>query len=365
MFARASLYRSWVRSSPLDPSVIVVALAALALAAGCPSAPRAREPARAVEPALIEAPRAIGSEATEAGNLEVPEEDAAPDGVACTRTSDCESGQACRGPRGCESAWACGEALDCSGERVAYCDCDGSTFYAPRGCPGRPYAYLGACDAVGPLAGADELGMHAYDEQPTTADRACTSSAECPSGRQCYGPPGCGVTWRCERLRGCRGPRVELCGCDGVTFRAVAACAGRPYLHVGACDGELAVAEATPGGAPPRSSPTGPAAATSPTAGASSTSAPPASLAPATGGERACASQRDCPRGEICEGPEGCGVTWTCRRPAARCNPDTQVFCDCERNTFRASMTCPGRPYAHRGSCEIDRMLELSGASAR
>jgi hypothetical protein len=56
-------------------------------------------------------------------------------------------------------------------------------------------------------------------------------------------------------------------------------------------------------------------------------------------------------------------MTWTCERPAERCNPDTQVFCDCERNTFRASMNCPGQPYAHRGSCEIDRLLELSGAS--
>jgi hypothetical protein len=67
----------------------------------------------------------------------------------------------------------------------------------------------------------------------------------------------------------------------------------------------------------------------------------------------------------VCTGPQGCGMTWTCQRPPARCNPDTQVFCDCERNTFRASMTCPGRPYAHRGSCEIDRMLELSGAALR
>jgi hypothetical protein len=59
-------------------------------------------------------------------------------------------------------------------------------------------------------------------------------------------------------------------------------------------------------------------------------------------------------------------MTWTCQRPPPeRCNPDTQVFCDCERNTFRASMNCPGQPYAHRGSCEIDRMLELSGAALR
>jgi hypothetical protein len=28
-------------------------------------------------------------------------------------------------------------------------------------------------------------------------------------------------------------------------------------------------------------------------------------------------------------------------------------------------MFCPARPYRHRGSCEIDRMMELRGAAVR
>ena len=38
---------------------------------------------------------------------------------------------------------------------------------------------------------------------------------------------------------------------------------------------------------------------------------------------------------------------------------------DCQGRDFRASMFCPGRTYAHRGSCEIDRLLDLSGAATR
>ncbi len=308
----------------------------------------------------------------------VREDLAAPDGTACAHSDECGAGQLCRGPRGCTTPWACGAPPeDCSGERIAYCDCDGATFYAISGCPGRSYAHVGACDAMGPLAAADELGLHDYDEPPTTEDRTCTSSAECRRGEQCFGPPGCGMEWRCERVRGCGRETVELCGCDGASFRASARCPGRPYLRRGSCDVAVARADETEptspdaavavarlgldAGTPARTSVTSSAvavASVAPDAGV------PASLGVGPG-ERVCSTSRDCRRGELCIGPPGCGMAWVCARPTERCNPDTQVFCDCERNTFRASMNCPGQPFAHRGSCEIDRMLELSGASAR
>lgn len=314
----------------------------------------------------------------------VPEETSAPEGPSCTTSRECAAGQACRGPRGCNQAWACGEAGACEGERVAYCDCDGATFYAPAGCPGRSYASVGACDAIGPLAAADELGLHDYDEPPTTQDRTCISNAECRRGEQCFGAPGCGMQWRCQRVRGCDRTRVELCDCNGETFRASAQCPGRPYARRGSCEGEAVAAAVVPRVETPRAAtPARPqvehtvAALNELTSEAESATlierestqmaaserepvaiSPTPALAPGT-----CLTSRDCARGQICTGPEGCGMTWTCARPTERCNPDTQVFCDCERNTFRASMTCPGRPYAHRGSCEIDRLLELSGAS--
>ncbi|MDQ3037281.1 MAG: hypothetical protein M3Y87_33110, partial [Myxococcota bacterium] len=78
-----------------------------------------------------------------------------------------------------------------------------------------------------------------------------------------------------------------------------------------------------------------------------------------------CTTSRDCARGQICQGAPGCGMQWTCSRPERECVRDTQVFCDCEGQDFRASMFCPGRPFAHRGSCEIDRLLDLSGAAPR
>ncbi|MBX7190530.1 MAG: hypothetical protein K1X94_00645 [Sandaracinaceae bacterium] len=335
---------------------------------GCPSSahvqapPPRHEPEPTPEPAPEPAPEPIDE------GPHVREDTVAPAGPACTTTAECGAGQTCRGPRGCTSPWACGEPPDCSGELVAYCDCDGSTFHAPAGCPGRAYLHAGPCEELGPLASADELGIHAYDEPPTTEDRTCESNADCRAGEQCYGPPGCGMPWRCERLRGCAGPRGELCGCDGQSFRASLQCPGRPYVRRGAC-GDVAVAAITPPALADahaaQTTSTQTAQATQQTA--QRTEATQSTAAPTTteSGERICQTSRDCRRGQVCSGPPGCGMTWTCQRPAERCNPDTQVFCDCERNTFRASMNCPGQPYAHRGSCEIDRMLELSGARVR
>ncbi len=167
---------------------------------------------------------------------------------------------------------------------------------------------------------------------------------------------GCGGGFRCERVRGCSRARVAFCGCDGETFMASSDCPGRAFLRRGACD--EAISSATPEGPvvvatapPPTVEP--PPAPPGPTTIAST---------PTPGG---CTSSRDCRAGRVCTGPPGCGVVWTCQRPAERCNPDTQVFCYCEGETFRASMTCPGRPHAHRGSCAIDQMLDLSGAALR
>lgn len=330
---------------------------------GCPSPARVRQqPRPEPPPPVLEEPEPEPEPVEEEEPaFVVPEDATAPEGgAACTTGRECSAAQLCRGPRGCGLPWACGEACAPGAETIAYCDCDGQTFYAPMGCPGRAYVHPGACDMMGPLAAADELGMHAYDEPPTDEDRTCTSSAECPAGEQCYGPPGCGMSWRCERVRGCGATRVELCGCDGQSFRASPHCPGRPYLRRGSCDG-VAVAALSPNASGTASERRPPSVASGSVAPTSSPSTAPG----VSGAEGTCTSQRDCRGGTICTGPEGCGMTWTCQRPARRCNPDTQVFCDCERNTFRASMTCPGRPYAHRGSCEIDRMLELSGAALR
>jgi hypothetical protein len=88
---------------------------------------------------------------------------------------------------------------------------------------------------------------------------------------------------------------------------------------------------------------------------------------PVADAPRGCSSNRSCRRGEVCQGVAGCGeeVVWQCAPPTRPCVTDTQVFCDCEGHDFRASMFCPARPYRHRGSCELDRSLELSGATLR
>jgi hypothetical protein len=155
----------------------------------------------------------------------VYEDTTAPDGPPCVRSSECGEGSACRGPAGCGSLWACGEAIACEPATIAYCDCDGQTFYAQSGCAGRPYHHVGSCE----LASAEpvELGIPDGDEPLTTEDRACTSSADCRRWETCFGMPGCGV-FRCERVRRCRRDSVAFCGCDGLTFRASSNCPGRP-----------------------------------------------------------------------------------------------------------------------------------------
>lgn len=285
----------------------------------------------------------------------IPEDTAAPEGGAsCLHTSECSAGEACRGAPGCVSPWACGAPRECGSEHVAYCDCDGVTFHAPSGCPGRTYAHVGPCEDPG-IADAS-YGLPDGDEPITQRDRTCTSSADCRGGEICYGPPGCGMEWRCERARGCaRGGRSDFCSCDGETFRGLRNCPGQPYTRVGACDEVIASVPPPHDAETSTTTPTTTTATT--TATSSETSAP---LAPGQ-----CRTNRDCRRGEVCAGGAGCGDPWTCIRRTERCNPDTQYFCDCEGETFTASMTCPSRPYAHRGSCAIDQVIDLAGAALR
>ena len=372
--ARASLYaRGLMR--------LVLGLALVVLTACSGTERRAERPPEPARVTPVSEPIAI-TEAPEPEPPPIPEDSEAPEGPACTTTADCRGGLACRGPRGCTSEWACGEPRACDeADRVAYCACDGfTTFYAPAGCPGRPYASVGPCGEVGVALGEGEMGIPAGDEPLTSEDRLCESSEECGRGRACYGQGGCGVAWSCQRVRGCGRAQATFCGCDGTTFTASSRCPGRPFAHRGACRGDEAVAST--GGmdagvarssSPRESRDAGAAIASSRAprdAGVDARAAIAASSVDAGASEvprspDACRTSRDCRGMRVCMGPPGCGFEWTCQRPPERCNPDTQVFCDCEGNTFRASMNCPGQPYAHRGSCDIDRLMDLSGAIVR
>lgn len=347
---------SFAASSSWRVSGVLLALG-IGVLAGCAGTTRSAPPAPTPEPVVEPEPEP-------APRLPTVEEDTPGGGDACDEFTACASGAMCRGPAGCQSDWSCGEPRACGEERVAYCGCDGVSFYGMANCPARPYRHTGACDAEGPSLAAGEYGIPDYDERPTSQDRVCSTNADCRSGEVCFGSPGCGVNWRCQRVRGCASAQENFCGCDGETFRARGQCPGRPYVHRGACGGDGTAVAAAPSTASPAARPaTGTPARPAGTVGAATPTT--STLPPAPVGARTCTSSRDCASGELCIGPEGCGMTWTCARPTQRCNPDTQVFCDCERNTFRASMTCPGRPFAHRGSCEMDRLLELSGAAIR
>jgi hypothetical protein len=66
-----------------------------------------------------------------------------------------------------------------------------------------------------------------------------------------------------------------------------------------------------------------------------------------------CEDSSDCSEGEMCTGPQGCDVQWTCQ-PSRPCTKDLQTYCSCEGETVRGSGSCPPVPYLHRGFCEGD-----------
>ena len=68
-------------------------------------------------------------------------------------------------------------------------------------------------------------------------------------------------------------------------------------------------------------------------------------------GTRACRTGSDCAANELCMGPEGCGVQWTCRAGPIGCTADLSPFCGCDGTTFFGSSSCPTRPFVHRGAC--------------
>ncbi len=366
-------------------------LLAACSAAAPPPPVQEPEPSAPMVEAVVEAP--VEGEPAEPAL----EEDATPDGAACEATSECEDGQHCRGPVGCEAPWACGAPRECGTLSVAYCGCDALTFYALEGCPGQPYQHVGPCDELG-----EEIA--ANDVEEVEGNTLCATDADCRAGYVCGGVAGCGTFWTCVRRRAarCGRERVPYCSCDGETFAAPVRCPGRPIAHAGDCAGdepEQAVAAADPTPTPtepppPATTPAAPAATTpaatparaaSPPAAAPVATAPPASPPsppeppapasppsppeppaatppgpaqsepePAQPSARPCISNRECPRGQVCEGAAGCDTEWFCARPSQRCIADTQYFCGCGGETFLASMTCPGRPHRHRGSCPRD-----------
>lgn len=67
-------------------------------------------------------------------------------------------------------------------------------------------------------------------------------------------------------------------------------------------------------------------------------------------GQTTCTSNEDCGPEEMCAGPAGCDVPWTCQ-PHRPCTMDLRAFCSCEGETIRGSSTCPPAPYKHAGEC--------------
>lgn len=200
------------------------------------------------------------------------------------------------------------------------------------------------------------------------AGRTCTTTADCDGGLECYGGEGCAVPWSCQPAlgRACTDDLAAFCGCDGRTFRGSSTCPAQPFTHRGPCE--------MPPPPPPDAGPGGCAlgdgrecaVGTMCLVGDCTTCycAAPGALR-CTGGcvdagptdtgtsLRTCRSSRDCPRGDLCIGEQGCGVPWTCRNivEIGGCTTDFVPFCGCDGQTFHGSSRCPGQPYQNRGGC--------------
>lgn len=67
--------------------------------------------------------------------------------------------------------------------------------------------------------------------------------------------------------------------------------------------------------------------------------------------EETCTSNEDCEDGEMCTGPAGCDIPWTCEK-ARPCTRDLRQYCSCEGETIQGSGSCPPAPYKHPGACK-------------
>jgi hypothetical protein len=98
------------------------------------------------------------------------------------------------------------------------------------------------------------------------------------------------------------------------------------------------------------SQPTTPDPTPPPPTGTGVVLAPPASGAPASG--KPCKANAECAAGEICDFAPGCDTPGMCNAQHP-CTRDLVTFCGCNGTNFQGSSTCPDRPFAHRGGCDL------------
>jgi hypothetical protein len=229
------------------------------------------------------------------------------------------------------------------------------------GCPAPPPA--GDDDLAGPAS--DAPVVQPDGPEPDLAMTLACGQGTCAGDQICAGAPGCKSDWACAAAPRCTKDLVPYCGCDGKTFRGSGNCPGQPYLRRGECDGACLAQEAR--GVGPCDAVLGVffdgrgcrAQSGCTCEGRDCKSAYP-SLMTCQEAHAGCGGARadgmPCSRGEqcqssICEGM-GCGPDEARCVPKGRgCTRDLVEWCSCEGRTFRASGTCPGRPYKHKGPC--------------
>ena len=144
-------------------------------------------------------------------------------GESCDAGEECSSG-ICEG-EGCNPGQGICAPMDraCTMDLAPYCGCDGATFEASSGCPGKRYSARGPCAPPPPAKKA--------------VGESCDAADECEAGI-CEGQgcgPGQGVCAANDRR--CTRDMHAYCGCDGKTFRASGTCPGQRFSARKACPG--------------------------------------------------------------------------------------------------------------------------------
>ncbi len=60
-----------------------------------------------------------------------------------------------------------------------------------------------------------------------------------------------------------------------------------------------------------------------------------------------CSGPESCEEGEVCSGELGCGMPWACLARTCDADDPAVLLCSCEGRTFRAQLSCVGRPAAY------------------
>ncbi|NVB42973.1 hypothetical protein G6O69_34445 [Pseudenhygromyxa sp. WMMC2535] len=165
----------------------------------------------------------VADEGADEGAAAGPTGPALPDGALCDSDADCGDAQVCEGV-GCEAGQGRCVSTErmCTRDLATYCGCDGAEFQSSGSCPGKRYAYPGACEpklAIG---------------EPCADGRQCASGMCLGEGLEGCGRAAMGTCADAETA--CTMDLATYCGCNNFEFQGSGSCPNRQFAYRGPCE---------------------------------------------------------------------------------------------------------------------------------